>query len=83
MQTHIQELIEQLNNQGFDWTDNELLVTPNKVIVVNRKSDDVIERYTIVKNKDNTFTCYFDFNGDEVASTTRNAIEQIVDYVME
>ena len=83
MQTNIQELIDELNTQNFDWTDNELIVKENQVILVNRKANHIIEYYTLTKNKDNTFTCHYTFNNTSGPTTTRNTIEQLVNYIME
>ena len=83
MQKHIQELINELNTQNFDWTDNELIVKENQVILVNHKANRIIEYYTLTKNKNNTFTCHYKFNNTTGPTTTRNTIEQLVDYIME
>lgn len=83
MQKHIQELINELNTQNIDWTDNELIVKENQVILVNHKANPIIEYYTLTKNKDNTFTCHYTFNNTSGPTTTRNTIEQLVDYIME
>ena len=83
MQKHIQELINELNTQNFNWTDNELIVKENQVILVNHKANHIIEYYTLTKNKDNTFTCHYTFNNTSGPTTTRNTIEQLVDYIME
>ena len=83
MQKHIQELINKLNNQNFDWTDNELIVKENQIILVNHKANHIIEYYTLTKNKNNTFTCHYKFNNTTGPTTTRNTIEQLVDYIME
>ena len=83
MQKYIQELINELNNQNFDWTDNELIVKENQVILVNHKANHIIEYYTLTKNKNNTFTCHYKFNNTTGPTTTRNTIEQLVDYIME
>lgn len=83
MQKHIQELINELNTQNFDWTDNELIVKENQVILVNHKANHIIEYYTLTKNKDNTFTCHYTFNNTTGPTTTRDTIEQLVDYIME
>ena len=83
MQKHIQELINELNNQNFDWTDNELIVKENQVILVNHKANHIVEYYTLTKNKNNTFTCHYKFNNTTGPTTTRNTIEQLVDYIME
>jgi hypothetical protein len=83
MQKHIQELINELNTQNFDWTDNELIVKENQVILVNHKANHIIEYYTLTKNKNNTFTCHYKFNNTTGPTTTRNTIEQLVDYIME
>lgn len=83
MQKHIQKLINELNTQNFDWTDNELIVKENQVILVNHKANHIIEYYTLTKNKDNTFTCHYTFNNTSGPTTTRNTIEQLVDYIME
>ena len=83
MQKHIQELINELNTQNFDWTDNELIVKENQVILVNHKANHIVEYYTLTKNKNNTFTCHYKFNNITGPTTTRNTIEQLVDYIME
>lgn len=83
MQKHIQKLINELNTQNFDWTGNELIVKENQVILVNHKANHIIEYYTLTKNKDNTFTCHYTFNNTSGPTTTRNTIEQLVDYIME
>lgn len=83
MQKHIQELINELNTQNFNWTDNELIVKENQVILVNHKANHIIEYYTLTKNKNNTFTCHYKFNNTTGPTTTRNTIEQLVDYIME
>lgn len=83
MQKHIQELIDELNNQDFDWTNNKLIVTNNQATLVNYKANHIIEYHTLTKNKDNTFTCHYTFNNTSVHTTTRNTIEQLVDYIME
>lgn len=83
MQKHIQELINELNTQNFDWTNNELIVKENQVILVNHKANHIIEYYTLTKNKNNTFTCHYTFNNTSGPTTTRNTIEQLVDYIME
>lgn len=83
MQEHIQELINELNNQDFDWTNNKLIVTNDQATLVNYKANHIIEYYTLTKNKDNTFTCHYTFNNTTGPTTTRNTIEQIVDYIME
>lgn len=82
MQKHIQELINELNNQNFDWTDNELIVMKDQATLVNHKANHIIEYYTLTKNKDNTFTCHYTFNNTSGPITTRNTIEQLVDYIM-
>lgn len=82
MQKHIQELINELNTQNFNWTDNELIVKENQVILVNHKANHIIEYYTLTKNKNNTFTCHYKFNNTTGPTTTRNTIEQLVDYIM-
>ena len=83
MQKHIQELINELNTQNFDWTDNELIVKENQVILVNHKANHIIEYYTLTKNKNNTFTCHYKFNNTTGPTTSRNTIEQLIDYIME
>lgn len=83
MQKHIQELINELNNQNFDWTDNELIVTKDQTTLVNHKANHIIEYYTLNKNKDKTFTCHYTFNNTSGPTITRNTIEQLVDYIME
>lgn len=83
MQKHIQELINELNNQNFDWTDNELIVTKDQATLVNHKANHIIEYYTLTKNKNNAFTCHYKFNNTSGPTTTRNTIEQLVDYIME
>lgn len=83
MQKHIQELINELNNQNFDWTDNELIVRKDQATLVNHKANHIIEYYTLNKNEDNTFTCHYTFNNISGPTTTRNTIEQLVNYIME
>lgn len=83
MQKHIQELINELNTQNFDWTDNELIVKENQVILVNHKANHIIEYYTITKNNDEAFTCHYKFNNTDGPTTTHETIEQLVDYIME
>lgn len=83
MQKHIQELINELNNQNFDWTDNQLIVTKDQATLVNHKANHIIKYYALTKNKDNTFTCHYTFNNTTGPTTTRNTIEQLVDYIME
>lgn len=83
MQTNIQELIDELNTQNFDWTDNELIVKENQTILVNHKANHIIEYYTITKNKDKTFTCHYKVNNIDGLPTTHETIEQLVDYIME
>ena len=83
MQEHIQELINELNIQNFDWTDNELIVTKDQATLVNHKTNHIIEYYTLTKNKDNTFTCHYTFNNTTGPTTTRTTIKQLVDYIME
>ena len=83
MQKHIQELINELSNQNFDWTDNELIVTKDQVTLVNHKANHIIKYYTLTKNKNNTFTCHYKFNSTTGPTTTRNTIKQLVDYIME
>lgn len=83
MQKHIQELINELNNQNFDWTDNELIVTKDQATLVNHKANHIIEYYTLTKNKDNTFTYHYTFNNTDGPTTTHETIEQLVDYIME
>ena len=83
MQKHIQELINELNNQNFDWTNNQLIVTKDQATLVNHKANHIIEYYALTKNKDNTFTCRYTFNNTTEPTTTRNTIEQLVDYIME
>lgn len=51
MQKHIQELINELNNQNFDWTDNELIVTKDQATLVNHKANHIVEHHTLTKNK--------------------------------
>ncbi len=83
MQKHIQELINELNNQNFDWTDNELIVTKDQATLVNHKANHIIEYYTLNKNKDKTFTCHYKFNNTDGPTTDHQTIEQLVDYIME
>ena len=83
MQEHIQELINEHNNQNFDWTNNELIVTKDQAILVNHKANHIIEYYTITKNNDETFTCHYKFNNTDEPTTTHETIEQLVDYIME
>lgn len=83
MQKHIQELINELNNQNFDWTNNELIVTKDQATLVNHKANHIVEYYTITKNKNETFTCHYKFNNTDGPTTTHETIEQLVDYIME
>lgn len=83
MQKHIQELINELNNQNFYWTDNKLIVTKDQATLVNHKANHIVEYYTLTKNKNNTFTCHYTFNNTTGPTTTKNTIEQLVDYIME
>lgn len=83
MQKHIQELINELNNQNFDWTDNELIVMKDQATLVNHKANHIIEYYTLNKNKDKTFTCHYKFNNTDEPTTNHKTIEQLVDYIME
>lgn len=80
MQSHIQELIDELNNHDFDWTGNELVVRENQAIVMTNNTVLTID-YSVTKNKDNTFTCQYNVNNTKAAETTRDTIEQIVDYI--
>lgn len=83
MQKHIQELIDELNTQNFDWTNNELIVKENQTILVNHKANHIIEYYAITKNNDETVTCHYKFNNTDEPTTTHETIEQLVDYIME
>lgn len=83
MQKHIQELINELNNQNFDWTDNELIVTKDQATLVNHKANHIVEYYALNKNKDKTFTCRYTFNNTTGPTTSHKTIEQLVDHIME
>lgn len=83
MQQHLQKLVNELNNQNFDWTTNELIVKKDQIILINNKGNHIIEYYTITKNKDNAFNCHYKFNNTNGPTTTHQTIEQLVDYVME
>lgn len=83
MQKYIQELINEFNNQNFDWTDNELIVTKDQATLVNHKANHIIEYYTLTKNKNNAFTCHYKFNNTDGPTTSHKTIEQLVDYIME
>ena len=54
----------------------------NQAIVITNNVAPVID-YAITKNEDNTFTCRYNVNHTKAASTTRDTIEQIVDYIVE
>lgn len=82
MRSHIQELIDTLDSRGFDWSANYLIVRENQAIVMTNNVAPVID-YAITKNEDNTFTCRYNVNHTKAASSTRNTIEQIVDYIVE
>ena len=83
MQKYIHELINELNNQNFDWTDNELIVTKDQATLVNHKTNHIIEYYTLTKNKNNAFTCHYKFNNTDGPTTSHKTIEQLVDDIME
>lgn len=83
MQTNIQKLINERNTQNFNWTDNELIVKKNQIILVNHKANHIIEYYTITKNNDKAFTCHYKFNNTDGPTTNHETIEQLVDYIME
>ena len=82
MQHHIQELIDELDSRGFDWSTHQLIVKQDQAIVVANNAAFIID-YSVTKNKDNTFTCQYNVNNTKAAETTRDTIEQIVDYIME
>lgn len=82
MHSHIQELVDQLNSRSFDWSTHQLIVKQDQAIVVANNAAFIID-YTVTKNKDNTFTSQYNVNNTKAAETTRDTIEQIVDYVME
>ena len=82
MRSHIQELIDALDSRDFDWSTNQLVVRENQAIVVTNNVALIVD-YTVTKNKDNTFTCQYNVNHTKAASTTRDTIEQIVDYIIE
>lgn len=82
MRSHIQELIDELDSRGFDWPTNQLIVKENQAIVITNNVAPVID-YAITKNEDNTFTCQYNVNNTKAAETTRDTIEQIVDYIVE
>lgn len=82
MRSHIQELIDALDRRDFDWSTNQLTVKENQAIVMTNNVALVID-YIVTKNKDNTFTCQYNVNNTKAAETTRDAIEQIVDYIVE
>lgn len=82
MRHHIQELIDALDSRDFDWSVNQLTVEENQAIVMTNSAAPIID-YTVTKNKDNTFTCQYNVNNTKAAKTTRDTIEQIVDYIME
>jgi hypothetical protein len=83
MQTNIQKLINELNTQNFDWTDNELIVMKDQATLVNHKVNHIIEYYTITKNNNKVFTCHYKFNNTDEPTTNHKTIEQLVDYIME
>lgn len=82
MHSHIQELVDQLNSHSFDWSTHQLIVKQDQAIVVANNAAFIID-YAVTKNKDNTFTCQYNVNNTKTTSTTRDTIEQIVDYIME
>ena len=82
MRHHIQELIDELDSRGLDWSTHQLIVKQDQAIVVANNAAFIID-YSVTKNKDNTFTCQYDVNNTKAAETTRDTIEQIVDYIME
>ena len=82
MRAHIQELIDALDRRDFDWSTNQLTVKENQAIVMTNSVAPIID-YTVTKNEDNTFTCRYSVNHTNAASTTRDTIEQIVDYIVE
>lgn len=82
MRAHIQELIDALDRRDFDWSTNQLTVKENQAIVMTNSVAPIID-YTVTKNEDNTFTCRYNVNHTKAASTTRDTIEQIVDYIVE
>lgn len=82
MRHHIQELIDELDSRGLDWSTHQLIVKQDQAIVVANNAAFIID-YSVTKNKDNTFTCQYNVNNTKAAETTRDTIEQIVDYIME
>lgn len=82
MRHHIQELIDALDRRDFDWSTNQLTVKENQAIVMTNNAAFIID-YTVTKNEDNTFTCRYNVNHTKAAETTRDTIEQIVDYIVE
>lgn len=82
MRSHIQELINELDNRGLDWSTHQLTVKENQAIIATDNAALIID-YTVAKNEDNTFTCRYNVNHTKAASTTRDTIEQIVDYIVE
>lgn len=82
MRSHTQELIDALDSRGFDWSTNHLIVKENQAVVMTNSVALIID-YTVTKNEDNTFTCRYNVNHTKAASTTRDTIEQIVDYIVE
>ena len=82
MRHHIQELIDELDSRGFDWSANYLIVRKNQAIIATDNVTLIID-YTVTKNEDNTFTCQYNVNNTKAAETTRDTIEQIVDYIVE
>lgn len=53
MQHHIQELIDELDSRGFDWSTNQLTVKENQAIIATDNAALIID-YTVAKNEDNT-----------------------------
>ena len=82
MRHHIQELIDELDSRGLDWSTHQLIVKQDQAIVVANNAAFIID-CSVTKNKDNTFTCQYNVNNTKAAETTRDTIEQIVDYIME
>lgn len=82
MHSHIQELIDELDSRNFDWSAHQLIVKQDQATVVANNAAFIID-YAVTKNKDNTFTCQYNVNNTKAAETTRDTIEQIVDYIVE
>ena len=55
MRHHTQELIDELDSRGLDWSTHQLIVKQDQAIVVANNAAFIID-YSVTKNKDNTFT---------------------------